>query len=290
MKTAAVIVNHNNQDDLKKLVSRIREYNIFDGVVIVDNKSDDIDAVEAIASGDKIHLIRAGKNGGYGYGNNIGMKWAFENGFTHAVIANPDTEFSEKCVKAMLDEFSDEKVAVVAPVCRTPKSSYDAPLSGWNLKTWGQELLSKGPICRRVFRGITAAPDFEITNTMSAVIVSELADATASVSVDAVLGSLLAVDAAKFSEVGGYDDEVFLYCEENILGQKMKSHGYQTRLLMKHEYLHDHKPQKPSKQAMKQLIESELYYFEKYLNVSGFRMLVSQIFFDIVYLEISIAQ
>ncbi|GEM_PF-143653 len=358
MKTAAIIVNHNNQDDLIKLISRIRNYHILDAVVIVDNKSDDVRSVEEIADiildphsnmspridlsaagRCPVILIKAPRNGGYGYGNNIGMRWAYHNGISHAIIANPDTEFSEDCVRSLFDilgsgaadgdkltacadktgiDKTDEGrtgadnictgmtcegmsgadnigvnvssghiVAAAAPICRTPESSYEAPVSGWYLKTWGQELLSKGPLCRRIFKNYVYRSDAAMYKQSEST-VSRVFTGTqsAAVRVDAVLGSFLAVDVARFNEVGGYDDDVFLYCEENILGQKMKSHGYTTMLLTDQEYIHKHKPGRPGSKAMKYLAESELIYFDRYLRISGFQRLLSRIFLGIVRLEV----
>ena len=46
--------------------------------------------------------------------------------------------------------------------------------------------------------------------------------------VDVVHGSMLMADLEKMISVGGYDERVFLYGEENMLGWKMRDMGWKT--------------------------------------------------------------
>ncbi len=50
--------------------------------------------------------------------------------------------------------------------------------------------------------------------------------------VDAVHGSMLMISAQAFEETGGYDEGIFLYQEEAVLGQRMRASGYRTVLLL----------------------------------------------------------
>ena len=57
---------------------------------------------------------------------------------------------------------------------------------------------------------------------------------------DVVHGSMLMVDTAAFLECGGYDENIFLYQEEAVLGWKMRTGGYRTALLLTESYVHRH--------------------------------------------------
>ena len=59
-------------------------------------------------------------------------------------------------------------------------------------------------------------------------------------SVGAVAGSLLLVRSSAMDAAGMYDEDIFLYCEENVLGIKMKEAGYTTKLLTKAYFIHHH--------------------------------------------------
>ena len=264
MKNAAITVSHNDGENLIKLINAIRNYDCLDYIIVVDNKSDELpDLTGLIESQEKLILIPAEKNGGYGYGNNIGLKKAAELGCEKAIICNPDTEWSEDTANALFETLEND-VAVCSCICKAPESSYEAPKSGWAIRPWHLELFEHGPVSRRLWRGAISKADKEIS---------------------AVHGSLLAVDIAKVLDAGGYDDNVFLYCEENILGYKIKQRGYRTVLRNDCSYFHNHKPAAPSVKNVKILKDSLIYYFERYLCLSPFDLCFAKLFMDFVVLE-----
>ena len=99
------------------------------------------------------------------------------------------------------------------------------------------------------------------------------------------------VDGAVFTDCGGYDENVFLYQEESVLGWKMKQAGYRTVLLLKCHYLHEHsvsigKTYK-SQLARQQLRhDSTMYYFRHYLHINRFQEWVARGWFWLLLLEI----
>ena len=111
--------------------------------------------------------------------------------------------------------------------------------------------------------------------------------------VDAIAGSLLMVDIEKILEVGGYDEGVFLYQEEAILGFKLKQRRYKTIILTKYSYLHAHS-QSINKSFDKTLArqrlreKSVLYYFKHYLKAGDLKIAFAKLVFFIIRLEISL--
>ena len=108
---------------------------------------------------------------------------------------------------------------------------------------------------------------------------------------DAVHGSLLMVDAVKMMECGGYDEKVFLYNEESILGFRMLEQGYRSVLLLTERYQHRHSESISrtyqnawARQRLRN--ESALYYYRHYLKANPLKMLAARIFFQSVRLEI----
>ena len=273
MKTIAIIVNYNDRETIYRKVKSTAACSAIDAVIVVDNKSTD-DSAQLVRNIDKVTVLYGEKNGGYGYGNNIGLRYAAEILHAdYAIISNPDTEISDDSINAMINLLSsDAAVAVCAPICRTPESSYEAPVSAWPFRPWHLELFEHCPLLRRLFRRQIHYP-------------SDFFRGNIPVEVFAVLGSCLAVDIKKVLESGAYDDDVFLYCEENILGYKLKKHGYKTMLLCNHSYLHNHKPGVPDVRKIHILRDSELIYFNRYLSISSFKQLVTRILFAIVSLE-----
>ena len=149
MKTAAVILNYNDPEATKGAVERLRHFKAIDDVIVVDNASTDdsarklgsylkrINAEDADGGPDRYTLVLSDRNGGYGYGNNIGLRYACEiTGSGLCLIANPDSVFDEGLVGAMKSCFEDEEVAAAGAVIRSGSSmTYgDLRASAWPLR------------------------------------------------------------------------------------------------------------------------------------------------------------
>lgn len=106
-KFACVIVNYNDAETTIDLVNRIYGYNnIGLIIIIVDNNSTDGSTlnIKKIVR-EEVILLELPYNGGYGYGNNQGIKYAQKCGFRYIVISNPDVYFSDNVLKKMLNYF-----------------------------------------------------------------------------------------------------------------------------------------------------------------------------------------
>ena len=71
-KICSVILNYNDAETTEQLVRLIHEYDVPEEIVVVDNAStdDSWDQLKGLED-QKVHVIRAEKNGGYGAGNNF---------------------------------------------------------------------------------------------------------------------------------------------------------------------------------------------------------------------------
>jgi len=309
VKTAAVIVNFNDPETTVRQVLRIRDYENLGAVVVVDNASTDASLLQLKPlEGDRVAVLEAGRNGGYGAGNNFGMRYAEEKlGAKYVLIANPDTEFSDAAVgrlAAFLDAHAD--FAVAAPVQCVPVMGTDgdgaaeetdgngpaedprnipgtrenclAGPAAWPLRPWLYDLLESGPVSRRLF---TSALHYDAGKFRG----------RQAVAVDCVPGSLLMADIRKMKEAGGYDENVFLYAEEYILGARLRAKGYRTALLPEVRYLHRHAVSISKsfatllkRQRLRE--KSTLYYYRKYLGISRAEELFTRLFYAAVELEV----
>ncbi|MCD8370908.1 MAG: glycosyltransferase family 2 protein [Clostridiales bacterium] len=283
MKLNCVILNYNDARTTAGLVRRIRDYDILDGIVVVDNRStdDSMKRLEALRD-EKVTVIGTERNGGYGYGNNRGVRYAAgKNGATHVLIANPDVNVSERCVCAMLQIFAGHsEVGVVS--ARMRDEMYGDLKNAWPSRTFSGELLAMGPISRRLFRGILEYPVSYMNGKQA-------------VYVDTVHGSLLMVDVAKFLQCGGYDEHMFLYQEESVLAWRMRKHGFRTVLIRNHSYRHAHsvsisKSFSGQMERQKLRERSVMYYLSRYLQIGFAGKLFTKIWFLIIRAEIRTAE
>lgn len=282
MKINCVILNYNDAETTKKLVNQIKGYESLNQIVIVDNASTDDSAERLKALEDeKVVVLVSESNRGYGAGNNMGVEYSFQiSGATHAIIANPDTSFTETCIQGMSQVFRhDPEVGVAAAVMED--ATYGSQRNAWPLRSFTKELLAMGPISRRLFRRVLEYAESYFGNKHA-------------VYVDAVHGSMLMVDCAVFMDCGGYDENIFLYEEETVLAWKMKQAGYRTVLLLNAHYLHEHSVSigKTYKNmiARQQLRHtSTMYYFKHYLHINRVQEWIADVWFWILLLEIRMA-
>lgn len=282
MKINCVIVNYNDADTAICLVKRIHRFESLAGIVVVDNASAD-DSWERLKAleDEKVAVIRGERNGGYGYGNNLGVRYAIgTNQATHVIIANPDVEFAERVILAMSRIFkSHPDVGAVAPVMEDMQ--YGGLGRGWPLRGFAGELLAMGPISRRLFKRALNYPESHYNGKKA-------------VYADAVHGSMLMVDGGAFLECGGYDEHIFLYQEESVLAWRMRTNGYRTVVLLTETYIHRHgatisKACKGQQIRQRLRHESLMYYMKNYLYINKLEELIARVWFQGIFAEIRAA-
>ena len=225
---SCVILNYNDAETTINLVNKIQAYTCLRHIIVVDNCSSDDswDALNAIRGYDKVVTINTVKNGGYGYGNNYGVRYAFDIlKEKNVLIVNPDVEFSEQCLRECIYALNrSPDRGVISPV-QLDIHGNRVRQYAWNLDSGLRTILPS---------------EFVMRHTLFPLPHADADFSKAEVPVDCVPGSFLLVDAEKFLQVGGYHEEMFLYYEEMMLGSRMKKAGWKTVLLPQQSYLHMH--------------------------------------------------
>lgn len=277
IQCTCVILNYNDSVTTLKLVDEIINYDSIDHIVIVDNCSSDNSFHELQEHADsKVMIFRTKKNGGYGYGNNYGVKKAKElYNAKYVLIANPDVHFSDVSIGAeLLTLDSNENYAVIAP-CQLDIQNQRIKDIAWKCPTYFQYTF----VDTRLFKKWTD------TNYDKAFFQDKKI-----CKVDCVPGSLLLVNVNMFLKVGGYDEDIFLYCEESTLGLKLKRAGYETLLDLSHEYVHEHsvsinKTYSDEKKKYALLVESRLKVIRSYLAKNIFQYWIAVITYRLILLK-----
>ena len=264
-KISFIILNYNDAESVKKICSTIYSYTSIDHIVIVDNMSPD-NSFEQLAclANKKIDVIQTNRNGGYSYGNNYGAYYLIDTYHVELLfIANPDVEFTEEFIIRIVNDMINHKAQAATGFMLMP--SVPRLIMNKKINSYWQELLDCTLLLHRFF-------SFSII---------PVEKGKGVFSVEWLPGSLFAIDADVYKKIKGLDDRVFLYYEEQMLGEKFKNTGYKMIIDSNIEYLHNHSVSidKSLKRIaqLKKCYESKYFFFTTYKNIGYFRRILMKI-------------
>ncbi|MDB2440991.1 glycosyltransferase family 2 protein [Luminiphilus sp.] len=211
MNALVIILNYNSPKDTLRLVNHI--LNITEmSVCIIDNNSNDSSADildESFRGILRVTLLRSETNGGYGAGNNIGLRYAVEKEFVAVFLINPDVVINDgnvfsECFKVLKNTGS---AVAVGPKVRG--------ISPFPLRPRLLSFLL--PFAHRVLEDRYSR--FVEKNKNEAIIVYKL------------YGCFLCVDLVKMKALDFFDEATFLYFEESILAEKSLAQDFTCHYL-----------------------------------------------------------
>jgi GT2 family glycosyltransferase len=97
-----IILNWNSIEDTLRVLS-ILSGSSWDTCVVDNGSSNDQEANTIARQWSKTRVLETDRNLGYAGGMNVGMNWALTEGYTHALLLNPDTIPNANVIDAMLD-------------------------------------------------------------------------------------------------------------------------------------------------------------------------------------------
>ena len=273
-----IILNYNSSKDTILLVKNIEAQNpIFPlKIVIVDNHSTDgsINKLNKEFSKKKfIDIIETQNNLGYGAGNNFGVKY-IKNKYQieFILICNPDVKFNVNIIPDIIDTFNINNV-IAAISIQMFNENNKKELSAWKLPTLADDLILSISALKKLNRN-----PIEYSNLLKPQYV------------DVLQGAFFIIKLKAFNKINGFDEDIFLYGEERILGHKLKKHGYKLYFLPKLKFIHKvgatinkNFHNKRSKYLMLQ--NSRRHYHKKYLKKNWLSLLIFDLFTMIGYVE-----
>lgn len=271
MRTCAVVLNYNDFTSTIKLVEKIMLYDSVYKVIIVDNNSsnDSLAQLSHLTLNDKIKILSSEENGGYSKGNNIGIKYAIQNyGPEFILICNPDILIEESSIIEMNNQLSIlENVALIT--C-TMKETNEITIPAYKSTGYFSELLRTSAILNRLFeKKILCYSNDYLQGYLS--------------EVDVVQGSMFLIKSSVMVEIDFFDERTFLYCEEQILGSKLKKKGYKSIILNNFFYHHYHgssiNTSIKNNLAKYKINQKSKYIYIKYYLDSGYFRQVMFLFF-----------
>ncbi len=258
IKNGLVVVNYNDYKTTKKFIESIKDYDILDLIVIVDNHSTDNSYKELLKyENHKIKMIGSPNNGGYGAGNNIGIRYLINKlNKCNIIISNPDVEVSENALISIFDSLNmNNNYAIVAPVVFENGNEN----KGWKLPSISKDILLNIPYIHRLLR-------------KKLLFYKEMYYNNRYVLVDAVSGCFFAIKSDVIESINFYDENMFLYYEENVLGSKIKKINMSVIVDTSLSVIHHHSISIDASfkvmNKYKILKKSQMYYHDKYNNAN----------------------
>ncbi|MEY8759772.1 glycosyltransferase [Chryseobacterium tongliaoense] len=213
-KISVIIVTYNSLKDIFDCIKSIYNYNDISKeqleIIIVDNSKANVFEEMKMLVSEKysdIKFIHNEKNGGYGQGNNIGIKASQSE--TVCVI-NPDVVLKTAMFSSVLNMFqNDLNLAVIGGKQK----------GGINLSFW---------IRPEYEFFLFTSPVMMLLNKMNIYIERFCF----------LSGALLFIDKKKFEKIGFFDENIFLYREESDIQKRFLAEKYRSRFEKKFNYLH----------------------------------------------------
>lgn len=279
-----VILNYNDAVTTMRLVDSIEKWECkkFDmHIVVVDNLSKDDSFIilnEKYRNNKRIDVIQSERNGGYSYGNNFGIRYAISNYKSdYIAVANPDILIDENTIVELLNTFDyDSGIAMAAPVAKDLNGNYS--ISMQRLPEFKDDL-------RACFNS-------NLTDTLSDDCMKYYDENHTMLETELIVGCFFVIKTSVLENIGMFDENTFLFCEERILGKKLKEAGFgltiRTDLFFTHAHSVSIKKAYNVVNTWKIIMNSRYYYEKTYNKCNLIQLLVLKICMECFIIGLSI--
>lgn len=275
-----ILLNYNDYEDTLKFVNEHSNLKELNKIIVVDNCSLDNSYFilqNIFKNNNKIDIIQSSNNGGYSSGNNFGIKYALKNYKPdNFIIANPDTRIDYQNFNGFmrtvyhLTNTYPNRLGIVAPMTVSLKTS-DVNV-GWKQPNILDDIISNLMVINKIKSKLTFRKKCNKKYIRT----------------DVILGAFFLITSKSIIDIGLFDDQTFLYCEERILAFKLKKKGYLNFVDLESFYYHNHLEKKNVNTEInnfRELNRSKEIYHQKYLKSNKFKKIIFYISAKIGELE-----
>ena len=213
-KVAIVLLSYKNTEDVNNAINSIQKNEIDADIFIINsyynNKTSE--EINRIAKYHKVKFCKTIKNNGYGYGNNLGIKEAQKYNYDYYVVMNPDVEI----VQFNIQDLKGCHECVMGPKIIRNNGSNQNPY--WFRRSFLAESLIYLGEKRRL--PLLKAIGIAIHKVLKMLLVKE----GEVQKVFALHGAFVIFHKSVIKILGEpYDNNIFLYAEEEDLAYKLNS-------------------------------------------------------------------
>lgn len=267
MKVYAVILNYKNFQETISLVDQLLQQEKIDlHIIVVDNCSPNESfqiLKQTFKQAIKVEILQSEKNGGYSYGNNFGLRYIKKYNPENVFILNNDILINHD--NTILNSIVEEKHKNPNAVLCAPEMKINgiAQNSAWKILNYKDCLIMATRTGQTLFKPLLQYqfPKEKKTET-----------------VECVAGSFFLADYKKLETLGFFDEDLFLFGEETILGFKIKQ-AKGINLLCR-QYYYDHLWSKSIDTEVDKISRIQLQLFarelflEKYIRIGRIKLFI----------------
>ena len=259
-KIGMVIVNYNDYKMTSRLINNIKDYKCLEKIVVVDNNSTD-DSFEKLKEfeSNRITIIKNSSRH-FSSGLNAGAKYLIKKvGECNIIFSNSDIIIKGEEDLKKLSSDINENIVVVGPTI----NEHGVLNRGWHLPSTNKEILFNIPLLSRYFKKkFLSYKDKEYEKEIT--------------NVDVVSGCFFVVDSKFLVDNDYFDENTFLYYEEQIFAKKVQNSNKKEIVDNKVIIIHDHSVSidKSIKRVNKHKIlkKSQRYYCKAYQKANFIQM------------------
>ena len=265
-KLVFIIINYNDYKTTKRLLDNIKDYKVIDKIYVVDNHSTD-DSYENLKKLKikRYEVIETSSNKGFAYALNIGAKKAIDDlGNVDIIFSNSDIIINSNEDLEDLKKTLDKRlVGLVGPVV-VQNGNLNR---GWHLPSPKNEILSNLPGIGKRFNKKIYYDDSYYKGDSS--------------EVEVISFCFFLIKSEVLKEINYFDDNTFLYYEENITASKLKRTQYKTLINNNVTIIHDHSVSVDKNisyiNKYKILKQSQMYFETNYNNANSIEKILLKV-------------
>ncbi len=198
-QTSVIVVTYNSRGDIDACLGSLQAHSPDVEIIVVDNLSTDGTLDHVRRHYPRVRAVSAGRNGGYGAGNNIGARLTTGE---YLVILNPDTEVEAGWLDPLLDVLRDRpEVGLVTPTILLKGDGEKVNACGNDVHLTGLAFCAG---LNRPAPPVSAPPR----------------------AVAAVSGAAFAVRREVWERLGGFDERFFMYLEDTDFSLRARRLGH----------------------------------------------------------------
>lgn len=223
-----IIVNYNDWDNLRNCIKSI-VVNMPYKIYVVDNASNSNVYEQELRAIHNVTYIKSNINGGYSFGNNLGLGYAVNDGCEYFIISNTDIVFESNSIDNLVYPLKNKFCDIVGPRVYLPSGEKQEEILGIRVTPISKiKLIFNSASNGLFFKKFRNKFNNRSRNNLE------------NYQVYGVSGCCFAFNKLTFESVLPFDENIFLYNEEWLFSEKAFRKNLRTIIDNKANVLHMH--------------------------------------------------